>query len=699
MRLRPEDLQASGLGVTDVVQALAQQNLAAPVGQPQRRRAGARHPAQGPAGRRRRTSSGWWWPSGAGRLMRLGQVANVLDGTEEQRTAAAFNGKEAVGIDILKAKGYSTTQVSDEIHERVAALQQRLPPGAKLEIVQDAGQRVSRAVRQRAGGADRGRPAHGAGGVPLPQLLALDRDHRPGAPGERAGVVRRGVGLRLHPQHDVAAGPVARDRHPDRRRHRRAREHRPPHRDGEGPRASRPARAPTRSGSRWRRRRSRSWPCSSRSRSCTGSRGSGSSRLRSRSPARCWCRSSCRFSLDPMLSAYWPDPQTEAHERRNPIARTLDRFNRWFDRQADQYKRVIAWALDHRLVMVVLAVGSFVGAIAMISDRRRRRRLHPGERPERDQHDRRGDRRDRTSTTPGARPRRPRRSRGSTPRCAYTYTTVGTSLPAALPGRGPGARVRAAHAQGRRGRSARTRWAGCCAREVAALGGAKVSVFTSGFGGAFKQIQIQLQGPDARGADPAGRAGAAGGGEGAGRGGRGALHPRAEAGARGASSSAGWPARSASRWDRWRRRCGRPSPASTSGDWVDPSGETRDVNVRLAPEARERTGDLAQLPLVVGSAAAGASPTTMPLGQIATIRQGVGPAQIDHLDREKVVIVQANVAGRSLNEVTTRDQRAARPAPPAAGLRASPRAARRATRRRSSPASSPRWAWRCCSCT
>ena len=45
------------------------------------------------------------------------------------------------------------------------------------------------------------------------------------------------------------------------------------------------------------------------------------------------------FSLDPMLSAYWPDPQTEAHERRNPIARTLDRFNHWFDRQAEDYKR------------------------------------------------------------------------------------------------------------------------------------------------------------------------------------------------------------------------------------------------------------------------------------------------------------------------------------------------------------------------
>src|SRR6202044_1495754 len=51
------------------------------------------------------------------------------------------------------------------------------------------------------------------------------------------------------------------------------------------------------------------------------------------------------FSLDPMLSAHWPDPQVEAHERRNPVARALDRFNRWFDHQADRYQRLIAWAL------------------------------------------------------------------------------------------------------------------------------------------------------------------------------------------------------------------------------------------------------------------------------------------------------------------------------------------------------------------
>ena len=66
------------------------------------------------------------------------------------------------------------------------------------------------------------------------------------------------------------------------------------------------------------------------------------------------------FSLDPMLSAYWADPQVEAHERKNPIARTLDRFNVWFNKLAERYKKVIGWALDHRLAMVGLAIASFV---------------------------------------------------------------------------------------------------------------------------------------------------------------------------------------------------------------------------------------------------------------------------------------------------------------------------------------------------
>ena len=70
------------------------------------------------------------------------------------------------------------------------------------------------------------------------------------------------------------------------------------------------------------------------------------------------------FSLDPMLSAYWPDPHKPL-EQRPFLSRVLGRFNLWFDRRAEGYKGVIAWALDHRISMVTLAIATFVAALAL----------------------------------------------------------------------------------------------------------------------------------------------------------------------------------------------------------------------------------------------------------------------------------------------------------------------------------------------
>ena len=87
-----------------------------------------------------------------------------------------------------------------------------------------------------------------------------------------------------------------------------------------------------------------------------------------------------------------------------------------------------------------------------------------------------------------------------------------------------------------------------------------------------------------------------------------------------------------------------------AGDWVDPGGKTRDVRIRLAPEARTRPADLEQLPLTV--VGADGRSHTVPLGQVAHIRQEVAPAQIDHLDRTRVITLEANIEGRPLNDVT-----------------------------------------------
>jgi HAE1 family hydrophobic/amphiphilic exporter-1 len=85
------------------------------------------------------------------------------------------------------------------------------------------------------------------------------------------------------------------------------------------------------------------------------------------------------------------------------------------------------------------------------------------------------------------------------------------------------------------------------------------------------------------------------------------------------------------------------------GDWVDPSGETRDVTIRLSPESRSTVEDLERLPLVVTGRSN--TPATIPLGQVAHITPSIGPARIDHLDRDRVITVEANFEGRALSDV------------------------------------------------
>ncbi len=75
------------------------------------------------------------------------------------------------------------------------------------------------------------------------------------------------------------------------------------------------------------------------------------------------------FTLDPMLSSRWYDPDIERKGKRHLVARWLDRFNDAFDRAADRYKVLIAWALDHRRTVMIVATAAFflgLGAFAAL---------------------------------------------------------------------------------------------------------------------------------------------------------------------------------------------------------------------------------------------------------------------------------------------------------------------------------------------
>jgi len=73
------------------------------------------------------------------------------------------------------------------------------------------------------------------------------------------------------------------------------------------------------------------------------------------------------FTLDPMLSSRWVDPDIERKGKRHILARILDHFNHWFDRTADGYRAVIGWALDHRKTVLFLATVAFFAGLGVFS--------------------------------------------------------------------------------------------------------------------------------------------------------------------------------------------------------------------------------------------------------------------------------------------------------------------------------------------
>jgi HAE1 family hydrophobic/amphiphilic exporter-1 len=351
------------------------------------------------------------------------------------------------------------------------------------------------------------------------------------------------------------------------------------------------------------------------------------------------------FSLDPMLSAYWADPHQEEHEK-SWITKRLDRFNHWFNGLSNGYRRVIGWALDHRAAMVGLAVVTFVGALALPASGI----VGGGFFPEDDQSEVMMN----LETPPGANIDYLRQKVGEAlalvsdttryPEVRYTFVSAGGAS---------GAVDKAAFylrltSKGERERSANV-IAAALREDVQRIGGATASVYTDGFSGDQKQIAIELRGNDKAalqavadqylialrtvpGAVDIGLST---------KGQKPEFSVEIDRGLAGALGlSVGQVAQAI-----------RPAFAGLdAGDWVDPTNQTRKVMVRLAPEARARATDLALLPIATGPQG-GAGGATIPLEQVARIRTELGPAVINHLNRDNVIKVEANVAGRSMTEV------------------------------------------------
>ncbi len=89
----------------------------------------------------------------------------------------------------------------------------------------------------------------------------------------------------------------------------------------------------------------------------------------------------------------------------------------------------------------------------------------------------------------------------------------------------------------------------------------------------------------------------------------------------------------------------------TVGNWRAQDDQTYDVNVRLAPDARNSPDDLQRLPFTLGSNADG-SPRIVRLNQVATVKESTGSNQINRRDLTREVAINANVYKRSAGEVS-----------------------------------------------
>ncbi|WP_309678339.1 efflux RND transporter permease subunit, partial [Polaromonas sp.] len=92
----------------------------------------------------------------------------------------------------------------------------------------------------------------------------------------------------------------------------------------------------------------------------------------------------------------------------------------------------------------------------------------------------------------------------------------------------------------------------------------------------------------------------------------------------------------------------------TVGNWRAPDDQTYDVNVRLAPDARNAPQDLERLPFMSSSLGSNAdgSARIVRLSQVASVRESTGPNQINRRDMTREVAINGNVQNRSAGEVS-----------------------------------------------
>lgn len=145
VQLDPDAMRAYGVSPPQVIQALQRENQEVPAGRVQ----------QGNSERLIRITGRIVDPMAFhdvtvavrnGAPVKVRDIGTVLDAAEDRRTAAEMGGNPAVTLDVQKISGSNTVAVADSVRTALVELERSLPPDVRMTVIRDDSRRIRESV-------------------------------------------------------------------------------------------------------------------------------------------------------------------------------------------------------------------------------------------------------------------------------------------------------------------------------------------------------------------------------------------------------------------------------------------------------------------------------------------------------------------------------------------------------------------------
>jgi HAE1 family hydrophobic/amphiphilic exporter-1 len=350
------------------------------------------------------------------------------------------------------------------------------------------------------------------------------------------------------------------------------------------------------------------------------------------------------FTLDPMLSSIWHDPDAEPGAVRGPIGRTIARFDEGFELLAAVYRKMIRWTLRYRLVTLWITAAIFVASIFIVplvgvefvatSDE--------------------GQFHIKVTAPAGsslvyttAKLQQVEKALREFPEVVSTYTTINTG---GNPGKHRATLLVSLVPHQERQRTP-VDLAEPIRRRLSVIPGIKIAIIQEGLGGGASPIQLSVLGDDQTVLQQAAAMLVS------------AMHEIA--GVVDIDSSA-TDTKSILSVRLKREQAGdlgigiRDLSAVLGpmvkgeeiGTWSDQLGQTHDLVVRLPKDQRENVSAIRNLMIKVPDTGNSGSPRMVRLGQVADIHLAPAASEIRRLDQSREVLISADISGRTIGDVT-----------------------------------------------